>query len=164
MIASVPLDSEFNLDQGFDHYNDDYQEDWTRKEIEARTELTFGFTERTADRVDLAAFRWLDEHLDEPFFLWMHYFDPHQSYQPPPPYDSSFPAEPYDGEIAFIDENFGQLLDGFEARGLMENTIIIVVGDHGESLDQHGEPTHATFVYDTTIKGAVADFGAVRGV
>ena len=152
VVAAVPLDSEFNLDQGFDHYNDKYQEDWTREEIDARTELAFGFTERTADRVNLAAFRWIDEHPAERFFLWMHYFDPHQTYQPPPPYDSNFPAEPYDGEIAFVDENFGRLLDGLEARGLLENTIIIVVGDHGESLDQHSEPTHAAFVYDTTMR------------
>jgi len=149
VIGAFPVDSQFNLDQGFETYNDAYQEDWTQSEIEERTALSFGFIERKAHRVNSAAFRWLDEHDAEPFLLWMHYFDPHQPYGALPPYDTMF-ADGYDGEIAFVDECFGELLDELERRGLIDSTVILVVGDHGESLDEHGEPTHATFVYDAT--------------
>ena len=107
--------------------------------------------ERTADEVNLAAFRWLDAHRDEQFFLWMHYFDPHQSYDPPPPYDTLLPSR-YDGEIGFADENFGALLEKLEELGIRDRTIIVVVGDHGESLGDHGEPTHASYIYDPTIR------------
>lgn len=151
-VASFPLDSQFNLDQGFDDYNDNYQQDWTDDETDARTVFAFGFIERKADQVSKAALRWLEEHGDEPFFLWAHYFDPHQAYAPPSPYDSLFASEPYDGEIAFMDEGFGVLLDALDAKGLLDTTIIVVVGDHGESLDQHGEPTHAAYIYDTTVR------------
>ncbi len=151
VIASFPLDAQFNLDQGFDTYNDNYQQDWTQAEIEARTTFSFGFLERRADQVNEAAYRWLDQHKNEPFFLWMHYFDPHQTYAPPPPYDSQAPS-PYDGEIAFADENFGNLVAYMKQNDLLENTIIVVVGDHGEALGEHGEPTHATYVYDTTLR------------
>lgn len=151
VVAAFPLDSQFKLDQGFTTYNDDFTQDWTQSEMEARTDLSFGFIQRTADQVNKAAFRWIQEKKEEPFFLWMHYFDPHQSYSPPKPYDSLL-ANRYDGEIAFVDENFGELIDFLNAQELLENTIIIVVGDHGESLEEHGEPTHATLIYDATMR------------
>ncbi len=152
VVASFPLKSQFNLSQGFEEYNDYFQEDWTPSEIDARTASSFGFVERTADRVNAAAFRWLDQQGSKPFFLWMHYFDPHQPYDPPPPYDSLFPGEPYDGEIAFADENFGKLMAYLDESGLIEKTIIVVVGDHGEALGDHGEPTHASYIYDPTVR------------
>ena len=152
VLASFPLKSQFNLSQGFEEYNDYFQEDWTPSEIDARTASSFGFVERTADRVNAAAFRWLDQQGSKPFFLWMHYFDPHQPYEPPPPYDSLFPSDPYDGEIAFADENFGKLMAYLEKNGLIETTIIVVIGDHGEALGDHGEPTHASYIYDPTVR------------
>lgn len=152
VLAAFPLDSEVNLDQGFDHYDDDFQSDWTATERAARGPFSFGFLERKADRVNLAVGRWLEDNWRERFYLWIHYFDPHQPYDPPPPYRSMFAAEPYDGEIAFLDENFGRLLEMFEERDLLSNTIIVVVGDHGEALEEHGEPTHAHFVYDATVR------------
>ncbi len=152
VLAAFPLDSEVNLDQGFDTYDDDYQADWTAAEIARRGPFSFGFLERKADRVNLAVGRWLAEHWRQRFFLWVHYFDPHQPYNPPAPYDSQFAADLYDGEIAFLDENFGQLLSMLDERGLTDNTIIAVVGDHGEALDEHGEPTHAHFLYDATMR------------
>lgn len=151
VVASFPLHSQFNLDQGFDSYNDNFTEDWSQAEQEARTGLSFGFIERTAYQVNQAALRWLDDHGDDEFFLWIHYFDPHQAYQPPPPYDSQV-SDPYDGEIAFADENFGALMKYLEQRGLLERTLVIVVGDHGESLYDHGEPSHASYVYDPTMR------------
>ena len=152
VLGSFPLDSQFNLDQGFASYDDDFQSDWTTAENRARTPLSFGFVERKSDRVNLAVERWLERNASKKFFLWVHYFDPHQPYNAPAPYDSQFADSPYDGEIAFMDESFGKLLEMLSSRGLMETTIIVVVGDHGEGLNQHGEPTHASFIYDTTMR------------
>ena len=151
-VGSYPLDSQFHLDQGFDAYDDDFQRDWTPAEARARTPLAFGFVERTSDQVNAAASRWLETHGQERFFAWVHYFDPHQPYDPPRPYDTQFAGTPYDGEIAFVDESFGKLLGMLQAKGVLERTIVLVVGDHGESLEQHGELTHASFLYDTTIR------------
>ncbi|MFN7973528.1 MAG: sulfatase-like hydrolase/transferase [Acidobacteriota bacterium] len=150
VLAAYPLASEFNLDQGFDSYDDHFEEDWTASDKEDRTPFSFGFVERSGDKVNVAAKRWLDAHGDRPFFLWVHYFDPHQPYKPPPPLDSQFASSLYDGEIAFLDENFGKLLRMVDAASGPDRTVIAVVGDHGESLLEHGEPTHAHFVYDAT--------------
>ena len=152
VLAAFPLDSEVNLDQGFDTYDDDYQADWTAAELAERGPFSFGFLERKADRVNQAVARWFDEHQRERFFLWVHYFDPHQPYDPPPPYDSLSAGNLYDGEMAFLDENFGKLLKMLDTRGLTDNTIIVIVGDHGEALEEHGEPTHAHFIYDATMR------------
>jgi len=149
-LAAYPLDSQVNLDQGFELYDDDYEADWTAAEKRARTDLAFGFLERKSDRVNLAVERWLEERRSGRFFLWVHYFDPHQPYDAAAPYDSQF-AEPYDAEIAFMDESFGDLVALLEERGLLERTLVVVVGDHGEALRQHGEPTHAAFLYDATM-------------
>ena len=152
VLAAFPLDSQFNLDQGFASYDDDFQSDWTTAEDRARTPLSFGFLERKSDQVNMAVERWLNRNASEQFFLWVHYFDPHQPYNAPPPYDTQFSESPYDAEIAFMDENFGHLMEMLSSRGLMENTIVVVVGDHGEGLGQHGEPTHASYVYDATMR------------
>ncbi len=152
VLAAFPLDSQFNLDQGFASYDDDFQSDWTDVENRARTAMSFGFLERKSDRVNMAVERWLDTNASQQFFLWVHYFDPHQPYNAPPPYDTQFSDSPYDAEIAFMDENFGHLMEMLSSRGLMENTIIVVVGDHGEGLNQHGEPTHASYIYNATMR------------
>jgi arylsulfatase A-like enzyme/Flp pilus assembly protein TadD len=151
-VAAYPLSSQFNLDQGFDTYDDDFRADWTAEQQEARTPLSFGFLERKSDQVNAAVGRWLEAHARDRFFLWVHYFDAHQPYDPPPPYDTEFAGSPYDGEIAFMDESFGKLLRMLDARGIRDRTIVLVVGDHGEGLEQHGELTHASFLYDATMR------------
>jgi len=152
VLAAFPLDSQFNLDQGFASYDDDFQSDWTEAQSRARNPFSFGFLERKSNQVNISVERWLDQNASERFFLWVHYFDPHQPYNAPPPYDTQFSDSPYDAEIAFMDENFGQLMEMLSSRGLTENTIIVVVGDHGEGLNQHGEPTHASYIYETTMR------------
>ncbi|MCU0224421.1 MAG: sulfatase-like hydrolase/transferase [Acidobacteria bacterium] len=86
-----------------------------------------------------------------PFFLWVHYFDPHAEYAPPEPYRARFKSSPYDGEIAYVDAQLGRLLDALAAKGLAGRTLIAVVGDHGEGLGEHGESTHGVFLYETTL-------------
>lgn len=151
-IGAYPLDSQFHLDQGFDTYDDDFREDWTPAQQEARTALSFGFLERKSEQVNAAVFRWLERRGTQRFFTWVHYFDAHQPYDPPAPFDTQFASSPYDGEIAFLDESFGKLLRAFEEKGLLENTIVVVVGDHGEGLEQHGELSHASYLYDSTMR------------
>ncbi len=83
-----------------------------------------------------------------PFFMWVHYYDPHYEYRPPEPYATRFASHPYDGEIAYMDASLGKLLEGLKAQGKMANTLVVVAGDHGEGLGEHGEKQHGVFLYE----------------
>lgn len=152
-VGAFVLDSQFNLDQGFDRYDDQVERDWSRDELAARDRNAFGFAERKANLVSLAATRWLRERESpqDPFFMWLHYFDPHEPKNPPEPHRSLSPA-PYDAEIAFADEQFGYVLKELEKQGIYDRTLIVFTADHGEGLLDHGEPTHALLVFDTTVR------------
>ncbi|MEQ8766982.1 MAG: sulfatase-like hydrolase/transferase [Planctomycetota bacterium] len=143
-VAAYPLDSAFGLARGFDHYDDDTS-DPTRPKFE------FLFDERSASVVTQAALEWIRKQDGEtPLFTWVHYFDPHAPYQPPPPFDAEYEDDPYAGEIAFMDASIGDLLEGYEEARDLEHTIVAVTADHGESLGEHGEPHHGLFIYDAT--------------
>jgi arylsulfatase A-like enzyme/Tfp pilus assembly protein PilF len=150
-VGSFPLESRFNVDQGFDHYGDSFGE---REGLgkEAGGGVSIFFHERPADEVNAEFVHWLAEEHGEPFFAWLHYFDPHQPYEPRPPYDAICAGRPYDAEIAFVDASIGRLRRELEERGLLERTIVVVTSDHGESLGEHGERSHALLLYDTTLK------------
>jgi arylsulfatase A-like enzyme/Flp pilus assembly protein TadD len=107
--------------------------------------------ERRAEDVVGRALGWLKEHPKGPFFLWVHLYDAHDPYDPPEPYKTRFAAEPYDGEIAYVDANIGKLFQELKAHGLFDDTLVAIMADHGEALGAHGEETHGTFVYDETI-------------
>lgn len=149
-VGAFVLDSIFNLDQGFDHYDDDVGRDWAKDEIERRVENAFGFDERKANLVTHSAQGWLKTRPAGPFFLWAHYFDPHQPLNPPDPHRSRF-TDAYDAEIAFVDEQIGELLRSLREDSSYDNTVIVVVADHGEGLMDHGEPTHSLFIFDSTM-------------
>ena len=106
-----------------------------------------GAPRRPGDRRGTA----LARRVDRPFFLWVHYYDPHADYEPPPPYDERFRGRPYEGEIAYVDAAVGRLLDGLRASGRLERTVVAVTSDHGESLGEHGERTHSYTLYDATL-------------
>lgn len=125
-IGGFPLDHRFGLSQGFDIYNDELPH-------ERHHPLDFG-SERGADAVVRAVAQF---KLTPPFFLWVHFYDPHAPYQ----------NGGYEGEIAFVDSQVGKLLKLLP----LENTIMAVAGDHGESLGEHGEWTHRIFIYDSTM-------------
>ncbi len=148
-IGGFPLDSQFGVDQGFDIYDDDFS-----NSREKRRHGWIGHSvedfERTAEEVNQKAIAWLNAVKDERFFLVVHYFDPHLPYAPPSPYREAF-TDPYNGEVAYTDEHVGRLLDTLEKLGLKRNTLIILTGDHGESLGTHNEITHGEFIYDTTV-------------
>ncbi|MFY9562226.1 MAG: sulfatase-like hydrolase/transferase [Terriglobales bacterium] len=144
VIASAVLDSRFGLNQGFDFYYDHF--DFSRLE-----EANLDEMERPGNVVADQALEWLGKNSQKKFFLWMHLYDPHYPYRPPEPYSREYADRLYDGEIAFADEQVGRLLRFLKEKGSYQNTVIILAGDHGESLGEHGEKTHGFFIYNATM-------------
>jgi len=144
VIGSAVLDSRFGLNQGFDLYYDHF--DFSRLDASNLDEM-----ERPGNLVADVALDWLAKNHRSKFFLWMHLYDPHYPYRPPAPYNEEYKDRPYDGEIAFADAQVGRLITYLKANGLYRNTLIVLTGDHGESLGEHGEKTHGFFVYNTTL-------------
>jgi len=138
-IGGYPLQASSGLSRGFDRYDDEF----LRKP---------GTVERSADAVVDAALRWIDQFGARPFFVWVHLFDPHSPYAPPPPFAAAHADAPYDGEVAYADAAIGRFFDRLRQLDLFERSTVIVVSDHGESLGEHGERTHGTFLYDTTVR------------
>jgi len=139
-VGALVLDARFGLDRGFDVYDDG---------MAGRLSAKVGFAERPADQVVDAALAWLDG-APERFFLWLHFYDPHAAYLPPPGFASAFASRPYAGEIAFADAQLGRLLGAVRARWPDGGTLLFVTSDHGESLGEHGESTHSYTIYDAT--------------
>ena len=138
----------WNIDQGFDAYFDQVKAD------EARRSRGRWARERRAGEVvdDLIAYV---EGLPPgaPFFIWGHFYDPHDPYEPPPEYRERFPNRPYDGEIAYMDAQIARLKAVVDARAAADGTAWILVADHGEALaKEHGEATHGMFVFDPTMR------------
>ncbi len=145
-VGSRVLSRRFGLSNGFATYDDD---------MSGQTEeskLPGVFPERRAAVVTDRALDWLKQHGHEKFFLWVHYYDPHAPYDPPEPYKHTYSRDPYSGEIAYTDEQVGRLLDGLDQQGLSSRSLILVIGDHGESLGEHGEMTHGVFLYESTLR------------
>jgi arylsulfatase A-like enzyme/Tfp pilus assembly protein PilF len=141
VIGAYPLDSRFGLDQGFDLYDDDYEREGTHK---------FAAGERSAKAVVDKSIAWIDNH-GSPWFLWAHIFDPHDPYDPPEPFRTQFKDRLYDGEVAYADHELGRLIDHLAEKDLLEKTVVVLTGDHGESLGEHGEKTHGYLAYNTTL-------------
>jgi arylsulfatase A-like enzyme/Tfp pilus assembly protein PilF len=135
-VSAFVLDRRYGLARGFEVYDD-------------RLELERG----AADTVK-AAGDWLVAATSDPrpFFVWVHLYDPHDPYEPPPPFKAAFADSPYDGEIAYADQQIGELLGRLHASGRDGSLVVAVAGDHGESLGEHGEATHGLFVYESAIR------------
>lgn len=144
VMGAAVLDSRFGLNQGFDFYYDHF--DFSRLE-----EANLDEMERPGNVVADQALDWLGKNSQKKFFLWMHLYDPHYPYHPPEPYSREYATRPYDGEIAFADEQVGRLLHFLKEKGLYQNTVIVLAGDHGEGLGEHGEKTHGFFIYNATM-------------
>lgn len=151
-VGAFPLMRRFGIDQGFDFFDDHvtrYREDLQGEEIQRARNLFFD--ERRAGEVNDAILPWFEAHADQPFFAWIHYYDPHQPTNPPPPYDILYADDPYDGEIAYADEAIGVVLRHLERIGVSQRTVVIFTSDHGEGLDQHQESTHSQLLYNTSL-------------
>ncbi len=94
---------------------------------------------------------WFDKHRNGPHFVWVHLFDPHDPYEPPPPFLEKYKDHLYDGEIAYADSAVANWIAFLKKAGVYDNAIIVVTGDHGEGLGEHGEDTHGLFLYDSTL-------------
>ena len=142
-IGGYPLHASTGLARGFDRYDDDFLR-------------TAGAVERPADEVVRSALAWIDARQAQPFFAWLHLFDPHSPYTPPAPFAPAGADAPsdvlYDGEVAYTDAAIGRLFEHLQRSALFSRAAIVIVADHGESLGEHGERTHGTFLYDATIR------------
>ena len=144
-IGAVILDSKNlapGLDRGFEFY-DNFPELPT-------TTSRWGRLERRGMEVEQRAESWLNTHPAGAHFVWVHLYDPHDPYEPPPPYSEVYKDRLYDGEIAYADSALGHFLAYLKKLGWYEGAMIVVVGDHGEGLGEHHEVTHGIFLYDST--------------
>jgi choline-sulfatase len=134
-VSAFALARRFGLARGFDSYDDDFGPDGTERS-----------SKETTDRV----IAWLDHAPAQPLLLWVHYYDPHYPYTPPEPYRSRYLAQPYYGEVAAMDEQLGRLVQAFEAR-VPGAKAVLIAGDHGEGLGEHGEAQHGNLLYQATM-------------
>lgn len=137
-VSSAVLDRDGGLARGFTTYDD---------LVRVGDRRAFDYQERAASQTVDAVLKQLST-LKPPFFLWVHFYDPHLPYVPPEPYASRFKDRPYDGEIAFMDAQIGRIFDVLKRRGT--TVYVAVTGDHGESLGEHGEDAHGVFLYEAT--------------
>jgi arylsulfatase A-like enzyme len=107
--------------------------------------------ERRAEDVANRALGWLSRHQQRPFFLWLHFYDAHDPYDPPEPFKSHYASAPYDSEIAYTDSIVGSFVEVLRKHGLYQNSVIAIAADHGEAFGEHGEERHGMFLYDETI-------------
>jgi len=145
-IGAVILDSKSlapGLDRGFDFY-DNFPE-------HSASKSRWGRVERRGMEVVRRAEAWRSGHPGGAHFMWIHLYDPHDAYEPPEPYSKIYKNRLYDGEIAYADMALGSFLSYLKQHGWYENSLIVVVGDHGEGLGEHQEETHGIFLYDSTL-------------
>ncbi len=144
-VSAFVLDARWGLSQGFDVYEGPPV---------APGEAPAGPSEaeRNGAATIESALGWLEGAGDEPWFAWIHLFDPHAPYAAPEPFGSRYAATPYDGEVAYSDALVARLRARLEELGAWSNTTVVLTSDHGESLGEHGEPAHGFFLYEPTLR------------
>ena len=183
--SSPYLNPAFGFDRGFDIYhNTDLDKEGFNDTVflEDRNQWQEVHEEITSPLIEKLAVEWLGEEREGPFFLFLHMWDPHFDFIPPPPYDTAFDPDYegtvnslhfmfnndinvnmdprdlehiialYDGEIAFTDYHLGRIFDRLRELGLFDNTLIIITGDHGEEFFEHGNKGHRITLYDESVK------------
>ena len=141
-VAAFVLDSRYKIDQGFDYYDDYYGINRPGNPM---------ISERPADEVVDPALKWISEQRKQPWFSWVHVYDPHAPHQVSPPFDRKFANNIYAGEVSFVDFSLKRIFDFLRSSGQIDNTAIVITGDHGESRGDHGEKTHGIFAYNSTL-------------
>ena len=172
-VSAYVLDHKWGISQGFERYFDDF-------DLEKVKTLSLGEIQRPGDETIAQATQWIDSLRGGAaapaggtggaktgrFFAWVHLYDPHTPHTPREPYKSRYPDSPYNAEIAWTDSLVGRLLEYLDRSGLRQNTIVAVLGDHGEGLGDHGELDHGFFIYRSTSWVPFlldAPFAAVHG-
>ncbi len=144
-IGASVLKKYFGFNQGFAVYDDQMPK--PEKSQEERE-----YPERRAVKVVDHALEWLNTQSGKPLFVWLHLYDPHEPYSPPEPFHQKYHDNLYDGEVAYTDQQIGRFLDAVEKKSPPEQTLIVALADHGESLGEHGEYNHGVFLYDSTLR------------
>jgi arylsulfatase A-like enzyme len=152
-VSAFVLDHQFGIAQGFEHYDDDLgggaagSRKWQGHEVE--------HWERPADVTTDSAIAWVQDNVDakspKPFFMWVHYYDPHKPWAPPEPYRSLY-KHAYDGEIAHMDTQLGRLIAELKRMDLLDTTLVVVASDHGENLGEHGVRGHGWDIYENAMR------------
>ncbi len=145
VISSFVLNRSWGLARGFAHYDDAFTGN-------AFLESGVGLVERKAEESVNRSLAWFRHRPAKPFFFWLHLYDPHSAYDPPEPFHSAYRDHLYDGEIAYADAQLGRLIAWLKQNHLYDNTAVVLLSDHGESLGEHGEKEHGFFVYNTTLR------------
>ncbi|MDR3389558.1 MAG: sulfatase-like hydrolase/transferase [Rudaea sp.] len=146
-VSAIVLNRRYKLDQGFDVYDDDL---WGENEPKL-----FMIRERPAAETIDRVLGWYGQRSKQaqgkPFFLWVHLFDPHEPRRPPA-WATAISPSSYDAAIAYADRELGRLVEALRASGELDHTVFVFTADHGESLGEHNEKTHAIFVYRATTR------------
>ena len=140
-VSAYVLRHQTGIDRGFEFFDD-------RLEIAGAGESLSDTRRDGRDTLEALA-SWIDSQQQRPVFVFLHLYEPHAPYNPPPSHAS---AHPYDGAIAYADELVGRFLDRLAARGLLDRAVIAVVSDHGEGLGDHGEAEHGVFLYRESLR------------
>jgi arylsulfatase A-like enzyme/Tfp pilus assembly protein PilF len=145
IVSAFVLDRSWGLARGFDFYDDSFSP-------AAFKSKDLGLVDRRAGESVDRALKWLAKAAAKPgpFFFWLHLYDPHSPYDPPPPYRTEYRDHPYDGEIAYADHELGRVIAWLKVHQLYTRTAVIATSDHGESLGEHGEQEHGFFIYNST--------------
>lgn len=146
IAGAIMLSRQNGFSQGFDFFDDHFQKsDFLNQKATV---------ERRAEKVVQSGQSWLNTHLsssESPFFLFLHFYDPHMLYDPPVPFKTLYAKDLYGGEIAYVDSCIDQFIGSLKKSGLYEDALIVAVGDHGEGLGDHKEITHGLFLYEEAV-------------
>lgn len=149
-VAAYPVKGVFGFARGFDYFSDILEAPPGSVVI---TNLhSVGVASRKGEMVSREFALWLENNSAEPFFVWLHYYDPHWPWDAGAGYADIYPDDPYNAEIAYMDDCIGTALDALDGAGLTDSTAVVLVADHGEGLMDHGELTHALLAYNTTLR------------
>jgi len=150
IVAAYPVKGVFGFARGFDYFSDIL--DAPPGSVVITNLHTVGVASRQGEMVSREFELWLDGRDEGPFFVWLHYYDPHWPWEAGAGYADIYPDNPYDAEIAYMDDCIGTVRSALEAAGLDGTTAVILVADHGEGLMDHKELTHALLTYNTTMR------------
>jgi arylsulfatase A-like enzyme/tetratricopeptide (TPR) repeat protein len=142
-VSAFPLDSRFGLDRGFDLYEDSFAD---------AARPAFLEQERSGIETVRLARQWIGSRAGQPYFCWVHLYEPHFPYKPPEELAARFAGRGYDGEVAAVDAALAPLLEPILTAGAAGKTLVVFTADHGESLGEHGEASHGIFAYQATLR------------
>jgi arylsulfatase A-like enzyme/Tfp pilus assembly protein PilF len=143
-VSAYVLHRKWGLNRGWDYYADSFH-------FSKLKTMSLSNVQKLAGEVLPEAEAWLEKNGKQKFFSWIHLYDPHSPYTPPEPYAALYRDNPYQGEVAYMDAELGKFFSFLKSRGLWDNTLIVVTGDHGEMLGEHGEDSHGFFVYESAV-------------